>query len=336
LQNTIPQQRHWNWQADKETLSTKYLLHIVTVSALFTAGCRTAPTVRFVPGDNKIDVLIGQNHFTSYRYGGQLTKPVLFPLRSPSGIQVNRSYPLADVEGESKDHPHHAGLFFSYDNVNNEGFWNNTSSPPQIRHVKVTETTGGAGNGKLSTLMHWVGKAGNILLVEKRDMFFRAGVDEYIIDFSIDLTAYDRKVVFSDTKEGMFAIRVADWLREKGGTGRYLSSDGHTNEKNIWGTRAAWVRLQGQKNGKVIGIVIANHPASVNYPTYWHVRGYGLFSANPLGQYVFEKTLKQSNPRKFNLTLAPGQTAHFGFRVIIYEGPRTLDQIHKVNFKVFD
>ena len=127
MQNTIPQQRHWRWHADKGTPTVKYLLSIVTVSAVFTAGCRTAPMVRFVPGDNRIDVLIGQNYFTSYRHGDRLTKPVLFPLRSPSGIQVNRSYPLAEVEGESRDHPHHTGLFFAYDDVNNEGFWNNTS-----------------------------------------------------------------------------------------------------------------------------------------------------------------------------------------------------------------
>jgi len=285
--------------------------------------------VRFVAGDDKIDVLVGQNHFTSYRCGDQLTKPILFPLRSPSGIEVNRSYPLAEVEGESRDHPHHTGLFFAYDDVNNEGFWNNTSSPPQIRHVKVLETAAGPGCGKLATLMHWVGKAGNVLLVEKREMFFRAGLDEYIIDFSIDLTACDRKVVFGDTKEGMFAIRVADWLTEKNGTGQYLSSDGRVNEENIWGTRAAWVRLQGRKNGKVIGIIIANHPDSVNYPTYWHARGYGLFSANPLGQYVFEQTRQKENPQRFQLTLEPGQTAHFGFRVIIYEGPRTPNQIQR-------
>jgi hypothetical protein len=292
------------------------------MSLVFVAGCNTLPNVQFVPGDNKIDVMMGENHFTSYRYGDQLTKPILFPLRSPSGIPVNRSYPLADVEGESKDHPHHAGLFFTYDDVNNEGFWNNVTSPPQIKHIKVTEMTGGTGRGKLSTVMHWVGKTGDVLLVEKRDMIFCAGTDEYFIDFSIDLIAQDTKVVFGDTKEGMFGIRVADWLREVGGNGRYLSSEGNRNEKDIWGRRAEWVRLQGQKDGRTIGIVIVNKPNSVNYPTYWHARGYGLFAANPLGQYVFEKARGKENPQRFQLTLQAGQTAHFGFRVIIYEGQR--------------
>ena len=82
------------------------LFTAIAVSLVFVTGCGTLPNVQFVPGDDKIDVMMGGNHFTSYRYGDQLTKPILFPLRSPSEILVNRGYPLAEVEGESKDHPH--------------------------------------------------------------------------------------------------------------------------------------------------------------------------------------------------------------------------------------
>ncbi len=296
-------------------------------------SCGPEPEVRFVQGDNKIDVMIGEKHFTSYLCGDDLTKPVLFPVHTPSGIVVNRGYPLAPVEGESTDHPHHVGVFFTYDRVNDDGFWNNTTSPPQIKHVKVTEMTAGAGEGKLAILADWVGKSGRVLLQEDRSMVFSAGENEYAIDFSIDLTARDKQVVVEDTKEGMFAIRFADWLRESE-TGEYLSSNGDRTEENVWGTRARWVRLEGRKDGKTIGIAIFNHPTSVNYPTYWHARGYGLFAANPLGQYVFEETRRQDNPQPFRLTLQPGQTAHFGFRLLVYEGPRTNDQLEQ-QFQTF-
>jgi hypothetical protein len=292
------------------------------------AGCSPEPEVKFVPGDNKIDVMIGGRLFTSYMYGDDLTKPVLFPVNTPSGVVVNRGYPLAPAEGESTDHPHHVGIFFTYDSVNKDGFWNNTASPPQIKHVKVTEMTAGAGEGKLAILADWVGKSGQVLLREERSMVFRAGENEYAIDFSIDLTARDTEVVFEDTKEGMFAIRFADWLRESE-TGEYLSSNGDRMEENVWGTRARWVRLEGRKDGKAIGIAIFNHPASVNYPTYWHARGYGLFAANPLGQYVFEETRRQANPQPFQLTLQPGQSAHFGFSLVVYEGHRTTEQLQQ-------
>jgi len=192
----------------------KYYTTTKALESARMARCSTGPKVEFIQGDNKIDVMIGGRYFTSYLYSDELTKPVLFPVHTPSGIVVNRSYPLIKVEGESEDHPHHIGVFFAYDRVNDDGFWNNTTSPPQIKHIKVMDMTGGDGKGKLSTVMHWVGESGQILLEEKRDTVFQADKNEYIIDFSINLAAQDTKVIFSDTKEGMFAIRVADWLRD--------------------------------------------------------------------------------------------------------------------------
>ncbi|MCJ7693301.1 MAG: PmoA family protein, partial [Sedimentisphaerales bacterium] len=297
-----------------------------TTRALETAK-QGGHTVNFVQGENRIDVMVGGKFFTSYRYGDEWTKPVLFPVMSPSGIAVNRGFPLEPVEGESEDHPHHFGVFFTYDEVNEDGFWNNTTSPPQIKHVRVVDMVPGQGSGKLSTVMHWVGKSGEVLLEEKREMVFHAGENEYAVDFNIELTAENEKVVFGDTKEGMFAIRVAEWLKEDGGSGRYLSSEGDREEKNIWGKRARWVCLEGEKDGRAVGIAIFNHPDSVNYPTYWHARGYGLFSANPLGQYAFEKGRGIKSPEALNLTLEAGESANFRFRIVVYEGGKTSEEL---------
>jgi type 1 glutamine amidotransferase len=323
------------------------------------------PRVEFVKGEDKIDVLVGRKHFTSYLYGckpykiiegntgigggpdrGFLAKPILFPVRTPSGTIVTRSYPLVEVEGESKDHPGVPGVLVGFKfRDTNEDFWENTIGKPHIQHIKVTKMAEGIGKGQLSTVMHWIEKSGNILLEEKRNMVFYAGSQEYAIDFDIVLTAQDTKVIFKDDKCGFFQIRVADWLRESiesewmkkimrgcTGSGKYLSSNGDEFEKNVWGKRAKWVSLQGEKDGKTIGVAIFDHPASVNYPTYWMARGYGMFAANPLGQYIFEKQRGVKNPQALNLKLEPGQSAHFRYRMIIYEGPRTkeeLEQRHK-------
>jgi hypothetical protein len=200
--------------------------------------------------------------------------------------------------------------------------------------------------------MHWIDNKGRVVLEEKRSMIFLAAEheNEYAIDFSMDLTAKDTKVVFDDTEEGMFAIRVSDYLRQGraelnpksgqplpkesiAGTGRYFSSNGDETAKNIWGKRARWVALQGIRQEKVVGVAILNHPSSINYPTYWHVRDYGLFSANPLGQGDFQR----QRPRQYRknkviplrLTLEPGETAHFRFLVIIYEGIKMKEQIEE-------
>ena len=308
----------------------RFMTGLIIMVTLLTGGCAIGPKVEFIRNDKKIDVMIDGAHLTSYVYSDDLTEPILYPVNSPSDLTLNRGYPIVQIEGETTDHPHHAGLFFTYDKVNGEGFWANKDAPPQVKHIKITQCRGGKGKGSISTTAQWVGRSGQVLLNEKRQMVFIAGQDEYAIDFTFDLSApKDTNVVFEDTKEGMFAIRVADWLREKGGTGRYLSSNGDETEENIWGKRAEWVRLEGQKDDKTVGIAIFNHPSSVNFPTYWHARAYGLFSANPLGQYDFEKKRNPDTAQHLNLTLDPGQNAHFRFRMLVYEGTRTKEQLQK-------
>ena len=300
---------------------------ILAAATIFVTGQTGCAQVEFAKGDKKIDVIVKGKFFTSYLYQDSLTKPVLFPVKTSNGLAVTRGFPLEKIEGESKDHPHHVGVFFSYGEVSGDDFWGNTGSPPQIKHVKVTQMKAAEDRGTLSTVMHWIGKDGKKLLEENRTMVFYAGENENIIDFDITLTAQEKKVVFTDTKEGMFAIRVAEWLKEQGGSGAYLSSNGDEKEKNVWGKRAQWVRLQGEKDGQIAGVAIFNHPDSVNYPTYWHVRGYGLFAANPLGQHMFQETRQVKNPQALNLNLKPGAQAFFKFRMIIYEGARSKEQL---------
>ncbi|HPN34423.1 MAG TPA: PmoA family protein [bacterium] len=284
--------------------------------AILGSGCGQVEMFR---EQDKIDVKINGKFVTSYLFKSDLTKPVLYPLNTLSGVTVSRQFPLQIVEGESKDHPHHFGLFFTYDRVNGVGFWNNTAIPPQIKLVEIKKVENGK-TGTISSVHHWVAPNGKILLQEDRSMQFIPSRKHYAIDFSIQLTAKDTAVVFEDTKEGMFSIRVADWLAEKSGHAEYLSSNGDRKEKEVWGKRAVWVRLEGAKNGQPLGIAMIHHPNSVNYPTFWHARGYGLFAANPLGQETFERDHNVENPKAFRLTLAKGESAWFKFRVVVYDG----------------
>lgn len=317
-----------------------YFLTVFLFVTVPTSSVTAQKGVKLNQTSNAIDVYINGNPFTSYIYqldpakplaseGVLLLKPVLYPLRTPSGIKVTRGWPFEKIEGESQDHPHHMGLYFTYDLPGNS-FWNNSALPlPIIRHIKAEITKDPHGNQSIQSVMHWISKDNDALLVEKRLTSFIAGRDQNIIDFDIELQAVADTVEFGITKEGMFAIRLAQWLTEGGGTGVYLSSNGDENEKGVWGKRAEWVRIQGEHEGKTVGIAILNHPASTNFPTFWHARGYGCFSANPLGQSAFEKSLKFENPKPFNLILRKGETAPFKFRVIVYDGSRTKEQIDK-------
>jgi hypothetical protein len=293
---------------------------MILSACIFCARTLGGQTVRFSEKKDRIDILFGDRLFSRYLFTDSLTKPVLYPVHFPSGLTATRGFPLSPVPGESSDHPHHIGIFFTMDEVNGNGFWNNTSGYPKIRHVRTSFKKEGEGKGILSTVSDWTAKGGRVLLRENRTMVFYPGKSRSTVDFFIRLTALDTAVTIRDTKEGMFAIRVADGLREEGGSGTYLNSAGDISEKNVWGKRADWVRLEGTLEGKILGIVIMNHPSSTNYPTYWHARGYGLFSANPLGQLAFEQTRGRPDCAPFNLTLGPGESAPFRFRMIFYEG----------------
>ena len=314
----------------------------------FCISCSSNKNITFVQKADQIDILADNQLITSYVYKQENQKPIMFPVYSPSGEIVTRGFPIMPVEGESTDHPHHRGITFTYGNgeVNGSTFWGlpNFGSVdydnirlPQIKHEKVLEMKEGDKDSKLSTESLWIDKTNKPILRENRIMEFYADKDENRIDFTITLTALDTVVTFEDTKEGMLSIRVADWLAEtptgaqfKGkGTGEYLNAEGGKKEKEIWGKRSAWVRLEGNKNEKSIGVVIFHHPKSLNFPTYWHARGYGCFALNPIGQFDYQKGTGVENPQRRSLQLKPGESALFKFRMIIYEGNRDKDNLDK-------
>jgi hypothetical protein len=311
----------------------KRILMIVLSVWMASAGFAEDPAVKFVRSTEKIEVWIDTVCVATWLFRPEMAKPVLYPLRSRSGLVLTRHYPLGKLEGESNDHPHHAGLFFSFDGVNGmkrDRFWTAVKPPPQILPVKTGAHVAGDGRGTLTVESHWNGDSGRTVLTEKRIMVFSPVQGGYTMDFTLTLTATDSAVVFEDTKEGLFAIRVGDWMTEKTGSGRYLSSRGGETEAGVWGRRAEWVRLEAEKGGRRAGIAIFDHTQSVNHPTYWQARAYGLFSADPLGQLDFQKTLKSSDPKPFDLVLQPDQNACFKYLVLVYDGSRTKEDLDSV------
>ncbi|MBN1894516.1 PmoA family protein [bacterium] len=298
----------------------------ILMIAFICTACTRSGHWRLEERDDRFDLLMDGRLVTSYRTGWDLTKPVLFPLHSPSGIMMTRGYPLIQIPDESRDHPHHMGLFFAFDEINGHHFWNNTSSPPQIRHAGLIEKRVEGSRAYLKTRSMWIGSHGIPLLDEQREMLFSARRDGYAIDFTIRLSARDSTITFHDTKEGLFAIRAADWLTENRG-GVYLDAHGRESEKEIWGRRSPWVRLEGAHQGRVMGLAILSHPQGVNAPPYWQARGYGLFSCNPLGQWVYQLAHGEPDPAPFGLVLQPGEHATLKYRVLVYEGHHGPDEM---------
>lgn len=287
-------------------------------------------------GKEQIVVDINGQPFTVFHIGPQAPKPYLAPLRSASGKVVTRGYPMENIAGESQDHPHHRGLWFTHGAVNGYDFWANEASQKgvgkgkgKITLIKVNKAAGGKSSGIIDATFQW-STDGTPVLTESRKMIFYADPKLRTIDFDMTLKAA-QKVVFGDTKEGTFAMRLAAELEEQQPrriaepkrTGRMIASTGKETEKQVWGSRADWVDYSGTIGGEPLGIVIFDHPGNPRHPTYWHSRGYGLFAANPFGVRDFERDKSKDGA----MTLEPGQSMRFRYRVIIHPGRTNVAEI---------
>ena len=299
------------------------------VSPRFDAADGSPVAVVSRPAERRVDIAIGGQPFTSYIYPESLEKPVLYPIRSAAGVIVTRGYPLEPRPGEHTDHPHHVGHWFNYGDVNGYDFWGNSSETPAnlkpktgvIVQKSITRAQGGEKQGELEVAADWIIPDGTVLIHERTRFVFTGSDGVRAIDRTSTWTAASIAVTFNDTKEGAFGIRVARSLEAP--EGRYIGSDGKTGD-NVWGSRGPWVGLVGDVDGKPITIAIANDPSSEGYPTYWHARGYGLFAANPIGRHAYDP-----NQPEHTLTLQPGKSATFRYRIIIRDAHLTREELQK-------
>ena len=280
------------------------------------------------PAADHISVVINGKPFTGFFTSEAFPKPFLHPLRSADGRIVTRQFPMLQVEGESRDHPHHRGLFIGYGDISGINFWENeksytsTNRGTMILH-RAPRLVSGKLNGLIEAAFEWRNPAGQAMLDEDRTMTFYAESDRRTIDFDITLTAR-RDLHFEDTKEGFFAIRIADSMKEERG-GQMVSSAGLRTEKQVWGTKADWVDYSGQVDGRPVGIAIFDDPANRNHPPRWHSRAYGLFALNPWGQKDFDKTA----PGEGGLKLNSGDQLRLRYRVLIHDNPMTPDELNQ-------
>jgi len=267
------------------------------------------------------EVRVGNQLFAGYvtDFGGF---PIVYPIVGPTEKNMTRDYPMKqDYEGVKADHPHHRSLWFAQGGVNGLDFW---TAQCKIVHKRFVKTECDGKTALLVTENDWVGNNNQVICRDVRSLRFAASQDIRFVDFDITITAEQEQVVFNDTKEGTFAVRVPEPIAvetKKGGS--FVNAEGKVDEKEAWGKRSAWVNYHGILDGKKVGIAILNHPSSFRFPTYWHVREYGLFTANPFGVHDFEG-LHDTKAGEF--TLPKGESFTLRYRVLFHSGePRIAD-----------
>lgn len=275
----------------------------------------SASGVTLQTAGSKSDLVISLpgHPFTEYRTEGQV-KPYLFPVFGPTRTPFTRAFPMKDVPGEDRDHPHQRSFWFTHGKVNGIDFWSEQPGHGAIRETAKTVRIEGPAVGLLRTKDDWIGPDGKKVCEDERAYRFFNTSTVRIIDFDITLKATAGAVTFGDTKEGMFGVRVASTMDVKRKAGGKITNAEGITDGDAWGKASPWVDYTGPVEGDTVGIAILNHPASFRYPTRWHVRDYGLFAANPFGWHDFG--LGKSGDH----VVPAGESITFRYRVILHKG----------------
>lgn len=258
--------------------------------------------------------------FTEYRTDRHV--PCLYPLMSPDGTHLTRQFPFVDrVAGEQADHPHHIGFWFAHGSVNGHDFWHGRSGERIVTASIAPDPPEALPDGsrlRFTAELDWM--AGDTkILSEKRTYSILAQGKDRVIEVSCELKATEGDIVFGDTKEGSFALRVAPTMRLNG----KVAQGGITNSEGIegrkaWGKRAKWVAFHGPDSGGTPSVAaILDHPDNLRHPNWWHARDYGLLTANPFGARAYGA---KDYPGSGDYRLKAGETLTLNYQLLLHQG----------------
>ncbi len=286
------------------------------VATAQSGGTRSGSGVKVTQHSDRVTVEIDGKPFTEYCHTAK-PRPYFYPVMGPTGAAVIRHWPMAEKPDEARDHPHHKSLWFTHGDVNGVDFWADGDTRGRIVHDKFIEVSSGPQVGVITSQNNWIAADGRTICTDTRRHRFSGGPDARILDLEVTIHASHGELVFGDTKEGSMAIRLAPTMRLKGsvGQGHIVNSEG-MRDGATWGKRAAWCDYYGPVNGDVVGVAIFDHPGNPRHPTWWHVRDYGLFAANPFGIHDFERKPAGTG----NLVVPAGESVTFKWRFYFHKG----------------
>jgi Methane oxygenase PmoA len=259
-------------------------------------------TVTLTQKGDQLDVSVGGQPFTVYHFAKSQKKPYFWPVLAPGGQVMTRSLE------RPRDHPHHKGLWFSVDEVNGIKFWVERG---KIENVSVEPIVPSGNPARFKVVNHWLGKDGQPVLIESTTISI---FGDRMIAYDAQLSAGKEPVTFGDTKEGLFAFRVANSMRELQG-GTVVNAEGLHGANECWGKPSPWVDYDGHVDGKLVGVAIFDNPHNFR-PSRYHVRNYGLFSISPFGEHDYTNGKNPPAP----VPLQPGANLRLRYGIYIHDG----------------
>ena len=266
---------------------------------------------------------------TNYWYRDHVAnKPYFWPVMGPSEKSMTRAFPMATIDGEQHDHPHHRGVWFGHQGVGGTDTWLEAASKDAkgdkqqeflaslgtIAHTAFTEISANENQAVIRSNNDYLDSAGKQLMADERSMIFRMSKGQLVLDFDIRLCGKYGDIELQDMKDAGLNVRVPTSMSLTDGKGQIVNSVGD-RDGDAWAKMAEWVDYNGQVDGEHLGVAFLNHPSSFRHPTRWHVRDYGLFTANAFGPHSLDPTAESGT-----FTLTRGDSIDLRHRIIFHDG----------------
>jgi hypothetical protein len=238
-------------------------------------------------------------------------RPYLHPVRTLGGTGVTDALP--------EDHVWHLGASLAVQDVSGTNLWGGRTyvrdagytwrdDHGRIAHVEWVSRD----PGRLAHRLHWLDRAGGVLLTEERGISASGSAAGWVLDFAYTLTApADREIVLgspaTNGRPGGAGYGGFFWRAVTDEPPRVFTA-GAEGEEAVNGSTEPWVALTGSAGGRPYSLVFSGLAEG----DHWFVRS--TMYPGVCAAFAFERTR----------TLAPGESLAGRHAVLIADG--TLDR----------
>ncbi|RHO74662.1 hypothetical protein DW083_02890 [Parabacteroides sp. AF48-14] len=277
---------------------------ILTIAALLLAGIMAAQVqvVSATKVGNRIDVVVGNQFFTSYHFQPDEKYPFFFPVNGP----VSGASTTSMRNGEF---PHHSSLFFGCDRVNGGNYWQEGLERGQIVSVGARIVEAKGERVVIEDECIWKRPDAQAPIIDRRKITISSPSSNlYQLDFDIEMEML-MDVTILKTNHSLFSARIDPDLTVKQG-GVMINSEGKEGEKGTFGVASSWIDCYGKRKTGIEGITIMQHPSNKWYPSPWFTRDYGFISPTPM---YWPENRETTDLRK-------GEKINLRYRVLVHAG----------------
>lgn len=275
--------------------------------------------IHFAESPGKVIITVAKQPLATYCYQDTITtRPYFAHVYTPAGIQITRNHPPG--HDELQDHgPMHPGIWLAFGDLNGNDSWRLKAKVAHRGFLEKPQVTKNTGHFTVQNEYLSEDERTPVCTETCRYTFTNLPTGWLIVmesDFKSDLGDF----YFGDQEEMGLGIRLPSAIREDGGNGRILNSQGLTTANKTWGQPAAWCDYSGTINDTMVGVTLMASPHNIR-DSWWHNRGYGFFACNLFGRHA----MRQGTPSK--ISVKRGETFHLGYGLLLHSSPhgKTID-----------